>query len=91
MSIGAYYFGGWAGHSQLAGNTKEPWALNAPMHLTRRMVEEFPEREPVWGWRDDSLEAMERQIDLAADHGLAFFAFCWRRAPCPGLRVERVR
>jgi hypothetical protein len=41
------------------------------------MVEEFPKREPIWGWRDDSLEIMERQIDLAADHGVAFFAFCW--------------
>ena len=41
------------------------------------MVEEFADREPVWGWRDDRLEIMERQIDLAADHGIAFFAFCW--------------
>ena len=41
------------------------------------MIEEFPDREPIWGWRDDSLEIMERQIDLAADHGLAYFAFCW--------------
>jgi len=41
------------------------------------MIEEFPEREPVWGWRDDSMEIMERQISLAADHGLGFFSFCW--------------
>ena len=77
MTIGAYYFDGWAGHSKLAGDAKEPWARNAPTHLTRRLIEEFPEREPVWGWRDDSQEIMERQIDLAADHGIAFFAFCW--------------
>ena len=41
------------------------------------MLEEFADREPIWGWRDDSLAIMERQIDLAADHGIAFFAFCW--------------
>ena len=41
------------------------------------MIEEFADREPIWGWRDDRLEIMERQIDLAADHGIAFFAFCW--------------
>jgi len=75
--VGAYYFEGWAGRNRLADDPNEPWARNAPMHLTRRMVEEFPEREPVWGWRSDSLEIMERQIDLAADHGIAFFAFCW--------------
>jgi hypothetical protein len=77
ITFGAYYFDGWAGHNRLARDIKEPWARNAPTHLTRRMIEEFPQREPVWGWRDDSLSIMERQIDLAADHGLAFFAFCW--------------
>lgn len=77
LQIGAYYFDGWAGKSHLANDPDEPWAANAPTHLTRRMIEEFPEREPVWGWRDDSLELMEYQIDLAADHGLSFFAFCW--------------
>jgi hypothetical protein len=76
-TVGAYYFDGWAGKSSLADDPGEPWAKTAPTHLTRRMVEEFPEREPLWGWRDDSLAIMERQIDLAADHGLAFFAFCW--------------
>jgi hypothetical protein len=68
MIVGAYYFDGWSGRSELAGDAKEPWAKNAPTHLTRRMI---------WGWRDDSQEIMERQIDLAADHGIAFFAFCW--------------
>jgi len=62
VRIGAYYFDGWAGTDRF---------------VTKRMLAEFPEREPIWGWRDDSLEVMERQIDLAADHGLAFFAFCW--------------
>ncbi len=75
--VGAYYFDGWAGRHKLAGNADAPWAEDAPTHLTERMLDEFPERQPVWGWRDDRLDIMERQIDLAADHGLAFFAFCW--------------
>jgi len=29
------------------------------------------------GWRSDTLEIIQRQIDLAADHGLLFWAFCW--------------
>ncbi len=76
-SVGAYYFDGWAGQSHQANDPNQPWAKDAPTHLTRRMLEEFPEREPIWGWRDDSLPIMEQQIDLAADHGLEWFAFCW--------------
>jgi hypothetical protein len=59
---GAYYFDGWTGESY---------------HLTPRLREEFANREPVWGWRDDSLPVVEEQIACAADHGLAFFAFDW--------------
>ncbi|MDR2146252.1 MAG: hypothetical protein LBE91_07335 [Tannerella sp.] len=55
-TIGVYYFDGWAGQN-------EPWAKNAPSHLTKRFVEEFSGREPVWGWRDDDLAIMERQED----------------------------
>jgi len=77
--VGAYYFDGWSGRSRLAD--KEGWARDAPTHLTKRMLEEFPDREPLWGWRDDRLEIMERQIDLAADHGIAFFAICWYFRP----------
>ncbi len=61
VRIGAYYFDGWA----------------TDRFVTERMAAEFADREPIWGWRDDSLQLMERQIDLAADSGLAFFAFCW--------------
>jgi len=75
--VGAYYFDGWSGKNRRANNPDEPWAKNAPTHLTRRFVEEFGEREPVWGWRNDSQEIMERQIDLAAENGIDFFLFCW--------------
>lgn len=75
--VGAYYFDGWAGKHRDAGDTNQPWARHAPSHLSKRMLDEFPGREPVWGWRDDTAAIMERQIDLAADHGLGFWAFCW--------------
>jgi len=77
MKVGAYYFDGWAGENHNANNPEKTWAKNAPTHLTRRLAEEFSDREPVWGWRDDSQEIMERQIDLAADNGIEFFLFCW--------------
>jgi hypothetical protein len=59
-TVGAYYFDGWAGKNAQAG--KVDWAKDAPTHLTKRMLDEFPEREPVWGWRDDKLETMEPGI-----------------------------
>ncbi len=64
VRAGAYYFDGWTGKTD-------------PIHLPPRLREEFADREPVWGWRDDSLPIVEQQIDYAADHGLAFFAFDW--------------
>ena len=76
-TVGAYYFDGWAGNSTRWKDDPAWTKLHPPTHLTKRMIEEFADREPIWGWRDDSLDIMERQIDLAADHGIAFFAFCW--------------
>ncbi|AMV40541.1 glycoside hydrolase family 99-like domain-containing protein [Planctomyces sp. SH-PL62] len=60
--VGAYYFDGWSGKTY---------------HITERLTTEFADREPVWGWRDDTVAIMEKQIDYAADAGLAFFSFCW--------------
>ena len=64
VCAGAYYFDGWTGETD-------------PIHLTPRLRNEFADREPVWGWRDGSLDIVEKQIACAADHGLAFFAFDW--------------
>ena len=83
-TVGAYYFDGWAGKSERWQADPAWTGLKPPTHLTKRMIEEFADREPIWGWRDDSLEIMERQIDLAADHGIAFFAFCWYWNKDPG-------
>lgn len=71
--IGAYYFGGWAGHRAKS----EAWDINAPTHLTVKLKKEFSEREPVWGWRDDTDEIMEKQINLARDNGIDCIFFDW--------------
>lgn len=60
--IGAYYFDGW-----------NPQAS----HVSERLKTEFANREPVWGWQDDTREIMEQQIDFAAKAGLSFWSFCW--------------
>ena len=78
MKIGAYYFDGWAGKSPFDdGTTANAWAKGMPTHISKKLVTDFSGRTPVWGWRDDSQEIMERQIDLAADNGVSYFAFDW--------------
>lgn len=72
--IGVFYFDGWAGQNS---NKTDSWAKNAPTHLTKKMVNEFSYRQPLWGWRDDSLSIMEKQIDLAVANGVDVFLFCW--------------
>lgn len=78
IKLGAYYFAGWSGQCRhddgMPGNE---WAKGMPSHFTKKLATEFAGRTPVWGWRDDTPELMERQIDLAADHGISYFSFCW--------------
>ena len=78
MKLGAYYFAGWAGKCAFDdGKPENAWAKDMPTHYTKRLATEFAGRTPLWGWRDDTPELMVRQIDLAADHGVTFFSFCW--------------
>ena len=78
MKLGTYYFAGWSGQSSMDDSKPEhAWAKGMPTHFTEKLATEFAGRTPIWGWRDDTLALMERQIDLAADHGVAFFSFCW--------------
>ena len=78
MKLGAYYFAGWSGKCAADdGQPEHAWAKGMPSHFTKRLATEFAGRTPIWGWRDDTPELMERQINLAADNGLAFFSFCW--------------
>ena len=62
MKLGAYYWDGW---------------FERIPAQTDRLLMEFPDRMPVWGWIGDTVENMELQIDMAADAGLAYFAFDW--------------
>ena len=66
MKLGAYYWDGWY--------AKIP-------HWTDRLMNEFAEREPIWGWLGNTVENMELQIDIAADHGIKYFAFDWYYPP----------
>lgn len=78
MKLGAYYFAGWSGKSPYDdGSVSNAWARGMPTHFTKKLATEFAGRTPIWGWRDDTPELMERQIALAADHGIAYFSFCW--------------
>ena len=62
--VGAYYFDGWS------GKTDE-------IHLPKLLTTEYADRKPVWGWKDDTVEIMQKQIDYCADHDIAFWAFDW--------------
>jgi len=63
-TVGAYYFDGWSGKTEA-------------IHLPKLLQTEYADRKPVWGWRDDTVEIMEKQIDYCADHDIAFWAFDW--------------
>ncbi|MBL7969499.1 MAG: glycoside hydrolase family 99-like domain-containing protein [Prolixibacteraceae bacterium] len=78
IKLGAYYFAGWAGKCPYDDGTPEnAWAKGMPTHFTKKLATEFAGRTPVWGWRDDTQELMERQIKLASDNGISYFSFCW--------------
>jgi hypothetical protein len=78
MKLGAYYFAGWSGNCPYDdGSVSNAWAKGMPTHFTKKLATEYAGRTPVWGWRDDTPELMERQINVAADNGLAYFSFCW--------------
>ena len=61
-TVGAYYFDGWSGKTN---------------HVTKLLETEYGDRKPLWGWKADTVETMQKQIDYCADHGLAFWAFDW--------------
>jgi hypothetical protein len=62
--VGVYYFDGWSGKTD-------------DIHLPKLLTTEYADRKPVWGWHDDTVEIMQQQIDLCADHDIAFWAFDW--------------
>ena len=63
-TVGAYYFDGWSGKTE-------------NMHLPKLLQTKYADRKPLWGWRADTVEIMQKQIDYCADHDIAFWAFDW--------------
>lgn len=62
IKLGAYYFDGWTGKTN---------------HISRKLIDSFPDRKPIWGWETSTAQIMPKQIDYAADAGIDFFDFCW--------------
>lgn len=78
MKLGAYFFAGWCGKcASDDGKPENKWAVGMPSHVTKKLLDDFSGRTPVWGWRDDTMKLMNRQINLAADNGISYFSFCW--------------
>jgi hypothetical protein len=92
MKVGAYYFAGWSGKTSYDDGTPgNAWAKGMPTHFTKKLATEFAGRTPIWGWREDSPDITARQIDLAADNGLSFFAYCWYFKDSKGpINVEKI-
>ncbi|WP_116953153.1 glycoside hydrolase family 99-like domain-containing protein [Jiangella endophytica] len=68
--IGTYYFSGWYQEpnrhfSNPLINGGRDWRLDAP------------EREPAYGWYDDSQTVMDQQIIDASSNGVDYFVFDW--------------
>ena len=69
-TVGIYFFEGWY------HDTPEAIAAFANEELRTQ----YPDRRATYMnalWRDDTVSAMETQINLAADHGVHFFTFDW--------------
>jgi hypothetical protein len=62
--VGVYYFDGWADRTA------------ANFHI-KTMPADYPQREPLSGWYDDTAEAVHRQVADARSAGIDFFLFDW--------------
>ena len=62
VTVGVYYFDGWNSRNS---------------HLTKELATRFAYRKPPWGWYDNTQAILHEEINLAADHDIAFFAFDW--------------
>ena len=62
--VGVYYFDGWADHTP------------ANFHI-KTMPTDYPQREPLSGWYDDTAEVVHRQVVEARSAGIDFFLFDW--------------
>lgn len=70
--VGAYYFSAWLRDGRHWRS--HPFAPRGPGGDWRR---DFPEREPLCGWHDDTQGAVDVQIAQAEAHGIDFFVLLW--------------
>jgi hypothetical protein len=69
--VGAFYFDGWSGPL-------------SNFHFGGLLQTPYSGREPLFGWRDASLDSMRTQLAWAHQDGIGFFAFDWYFHPDPG-------
>lgn len=71
--VGAFYFDGW---SQVQwDNLKRLNYQEGP--INDNLINNFPEREPAYGWVNSTQKGMQLQINDAFKAGLDFFIFDW--------------
>ena len=72
-AVGVFYFPGW-NDDAIGLAYPKPW----------QPIKQFPEREPLLGWYDDSrVDVMEQQLRWMAEAGLQFFVFDYYWAERP--------
>lgn len=71
--VGAFYFDGW---SQVSwDNYKKLNYQGGP--INDNLLNNYPEREPAYGWVNSTKKGMQLQIKDALEAGLDFFIFDW--------------
>ncbi|HEX9123175.1 MAG TPA: glycoside hydrolase family 99-like domain-containing protein [Actinomycetota bacterium] len=68
MRLGVYYFGGWSGPL-------------SNFHFDGLLSGAYADRQPLYGWRDDSTSTMRIQLSWARRMGIGFFNFLWYWRP----------
>jgi Glycosyltransferase WbsX len=79
--VGAIYFDGWA-------------CPLSNFHFNGLLYSPFSGREPLYGWRDNSVESMRTQMTWAHQDGIGFFLFDWYREnvdPCLDVALQNYK
>jgi hypothetical protein len=79
--VGAIYFDGWA-------------CPLSNFHFKGLISGQFAAREPLNGWRDNSVESMRTQLTWAHQDGIGFFLFDWYREnvdPCLNVALQNYK
>src|SRR5205807_2127554 len=79
--VGAIYFDGWA-------------CPLSNFHFKGLLSGQFAAREPLNGWRDNSVESMRTQLTWAHQDGIGFFLFDWYREnadPCLNVALQNYK